>query len=86
MGGGEMKLKLCKLVRSCFDIFATITAVAAMILRENWYIPLLIAAIALLLIGIVFSAVLYRCPMCGRALPVRGKTPKACPFCGGALQ
>ncbi len=81
-----MKLKLCKLVRSCFDIFATITAVAAMILRENWYIPLLIAAIALLLIGIVFSAVLYRCPMCGRALPVRGKTPKTCPFCGGALQ
>lgn len=79
MGGGEMKLKLCKLVRSCFDIFATITAVAAMILRENWYI-------ALLLIGIVFSAVLYRCPMCGRALPVRGKTPKTCPFCGGALQ
>lgn len=81
-----MKLKLCKIVRSCFDVLATVAAVAAMILRESWYLPLLIAAIALLLVGIVFSAVLYRCPMCGRALPVRGKTPKTCPFCGGALQ
>ena len=52
-----MNKKLCKAIRSCFDILATATAVAAMILRESWYLPLLIAAIVLLLIGIVFSAV-----------------------------
>lgn len=81
-----MNKKLCKAIRSCFDILATVTAVAAMILRESWYLPLLIAAIVLLLIGIVFSAVFYRCPTCGRALPVRGKTPRTCPFCGGAIE
>ena len=53
---------------------------------QPYYLPLLIAAIVLLLIGIVFSAVFYRCPTCGRALPVRGKTPRTCPFCGGAIE
>lgn len=81
-----MSKKLCKAIRSCCDILATVTAVAAMILRESWYLPLLLAAIALLLVGIVFSAVFYRCPTCGRALPVRGKTPRACPFCGSELK
>ena len=36
-----MNKKLCKAIRSCFDILATATAVAAMILRESWYLPLL---------------------------------------------
>ncbi len=81
-----MKLKLCKLVRSCLDVLATATAVAAMLVGGAWYWPLLIAAIVLLLAGVVLCAVRYRCPSCGAALPVRGKTPKTCPSCGSPLQ
>ena len=63
-----MKLKLCKMVRSCLDVLATVTAVAAMIVGGEWYWPLLIAAIVLLLAGVVLCAVRYRCPSCGNPL------------------
>lgn len=80
-----MNLRIVKFLRSTCDVLAAVTALASMLIGGNLYLPLLLAAIALLVIGLVLSAVFYRCPVCGKPLPARGKTPRNCPSCGAPL-
>lgn len=81
----KMKLRMIKFLRSACDVLAAMTAVAAMLIGGSLYWPLIIAAIVLLLVGLTLTMVFYRCPSCGKPLPVRGKTPRNCSFCGMPL-
>lgn len=41
--------------------------------------------VCLMLGGIVQALVFYRCPHCEKSLPIRGRKPDYCPFCGYKL-
>lgn len=61
---------------------ALILAVAYFLTHWLWTA---VAALTLLLAGMLQTVFFYRCPECGKSLNPRTKQPKYCPHCGNEL-
>ena len=79
-----MKLGTIKLLRTCCSWGAGLLALAAILLKQQLgtaRIWVLVAAIVLAVAAVVIASVFYRCPHCGRLLPLGEKNLEACPYC-----
>lgn len=68
-----------------FNIFlytGMILCILSLMLRITW--PGILGTVILLL-GILQTAIFYRCPNCHKTLNFRGRKPKHCPECGYKL-
>ena len=60
-----------------------ILCLTSLILKIDW---VGILGVIIFILGILQTAILYRCPNCHKALNFRGKKPKHCPECGFELE
>lgn len=84
-----MSNQTCMLVKNICYVAACILAITKLILGERagaWGLWMMIAAVVFLIAGIIVSAVFYRCPHCGKPLPIKEKGLKFCPHCKGNLK
>lgn len=61
---------------------ALILCVISLIAKTDW---VGILGIIIFVLGILQTAIFYRCPNCHKALNFKGKRPKYCPECGFEL-
>lgn len=75
-----MNYRLAEKVRAACYAVAVLLAVASIVF-SGAKIPLLIAACAVMVAGIVVQSVFYRCPHCKKILPTNSAMPSRCPNC-----
>lgn len=60
-----------------------ILCLTSLILKIDWVGML---GVIIIILGILQTAIFYRCPNCHKALNFRGKKPKHCSECGFELE
>ncbi len=77
-----------KLALIIFNIccFIFICLMVAMLLFKVPYILFGALAVGIGFVGLIITAIFYRCPHCNSRLNVRDPNTPYCPYCGGKLE
>lgn len=68
-----------KVKRGCYAVAVVLAVLSIMFPAAK--LPLLIAAFAAMVAGLVVQMAYYRCPHCKAALPANAPLPETCPQC-----
>ena len=80
-----MSLRTARLSKNICYVLACAAAVVGLFFERNSLrVVSLVIAVVFLVLGIVITALAYRCPHCKRMLP-KGIIPEKCPHCGEEL-
>lgn len=84
-----MSNRMCIVFKNICYVIACALAIVKLMAGDRagaWGIWLMIGAVGFLLAGIVVTAVFYRCPHCGKPLPIKEKNLETCPYCKERLK
>lgn len=78
-----MNLKKIYAISQAMLFGGVILYMIAALFQIQW---LMIVGVLIVLCGVSYNVMFYRCPCCKKSLDIIGEQPKYCPYCGSELE